>query len=200
MATDRLGELLRRADAEVARPAPLPTDLPARLVRIAERRRRRRVMFMGAAAAVVLATVTALPLRWNDVGSSAGRRGSTGNASARRTATADREREIARLQAEADLHLAVARRLIALREREQRLAELAPVTRQVDPVRQAAAQADRAAIVLIQQGDHLCHDLRLPHAAAESYRCVLRAYAGTPWASIARQRLDEIADCQGESL
>lgn|GEM_PF-6727550 len=199
MSADRLGELLRRADAEAGAADALPADLPARVLRLAATHRRRRVVFC-AATAMALATAMTIAIHRTHVPTPPSRPLLGRNTVVRSAPAENLQREIVHLQVQADLHLAVARRLIALREHQHRLAQLAPAAQQPDPVRQAAAQADRAAIVLIQQGDHLCVDLGLPAAAAESYRCALRAFAETPWAAVAQQRLHAIVHCRGDSL
>lgn len=200
MVTDRLRELLRRADAAAGPPPPLPPDLAARVWWRAARQRQRWILAGSAAAAAALALALSLPPHSHAPSGALHRAGPAPPLPAPRSSTAELEGEIARLQAEATLRMAVAHRLIALRDHEERLAALVAVADRPDPARRAQVEADRAAIVLIQQGDHLRGTLRLPTAAAESYRCALRAFVGTPWADIARARLNAVENSEGEHL
>ncbi len=200
MPVDPLRELLKRADADAGPPPALPGDLATRVLRRAARRRRRMFLVSGVAAAALLALAVSLPrlarypgLRVTDLEPLPRETAPLGSDVKLRS-------EIARLEAEAEMRLAVARRMVLLLEHANRTAARTAATARPDPAGNIRRQADQAAIVLMQQGDRLFQELHLPGAAERMYRCALRAFADTPWADVARQRLEAIQKSAGEHL
>ena len=206
MNDDGLRKLLREADAAAGQPPKVAGDL-ARRVRVLAARRRRVEFGMSAAAAILLATgMTFLMSQSTASRSSAGRPAIVkgGPAVAKGSPivpeSADIVAEIARLDREASVRLAVARRTEEL-VREMRERDAAKRTQEVyvDPVADARREVEKAAYTLVSQADRMCRDMNLCAAAEVNYRRVLELFPETPWATVARQRLDEIKSKGGIS-
>lgn len=200
MKPDPLGELLRRADAAAGPPSPLPPDLVVRVQRSAALRRRRIVLVSTAAAVAFLAVGTSLLLRSVEPGQTVAGREQLVRAADSEPDVAQLQAEIARLRAEADSRLAVARRMAELLRRHERLAALAAESQGPDPVKQARQEMDQAAGILVCQADRLHRELHLRARAIESYRAAIRLFPDTAWATVAQERLTKIEQETGETL
>lgn len=200
MGTDRLHELLRQADAAAGPPPSLPDGLAERARRIERLRRRRTVLFSSAVAMLILAFGASLLLR--DVGLHENAGG--GRQVVRQTDLKPDgvrvRKEMARLRAEAESRLSVARRMAEIQRHYERLAALEAAGQRPDPVEQAQREMDRAACVLVHQADRLDRDLHLRRSAIESYRETIRLFPDTTWAAVARERLARLEQETGEML
>ena len=200
MGTDRLHELLRRADAAAGLPPPLPDGLAERARGIERLRRRRTRLLTSAAAMLILAFGTPLLLRDVGLHENAG----DGRQVVRQTDSKPDgvrlRREIARLRTEAESRLFVARRMAEIQRDHERLTALEAACERSDPVEQARREMDRAACVLVHQADRLDRDLHLRRSAIKSYREAIRLFPDTTWAVVARERLARLEQETGEML
>jgi hypothetical protein len=184
MPVGRLQELLRRADADAGPVPRTPSDLPGRVLARARRSWERAALVGNVAAAILLAVGVTIVLR------------ATAPSPSGIVTVAD----VAGLQREADSRLAIARRTVELCARDERLAALRAEADRPDPVQRAQQEVDQTAFTLLQQGDHLYHDLGLKQPAADSYRRTVRLFPETRWAGLAEQRLKEMATEKGDTL
>src|SRR5262249_37807784 len=124
MHDEELRQLLRRAEADIEPAVAAPRDL-CRQVRALDRRRRRQTRLLAASASAVLLTVgLAAWTQWelrenNDVRIAQEHNVGVAPLAVDRNQETSSLEEIARLEAEADFHLLVARRMIAAFEHEQ---------------------------------------------------------------------------------
>ena len=182
METDALQRLLRAADADAGPPPRMPDGLSSRVLQRVKARRARRVLLRSAAALILLAVGASVAF-WPRGVKSAGVELPAAQA--------------ARWQAEADWRAAVARRTETFLARQSRAAALRKVAAQPDPVQAARAQVERAASILLQQGDTLSRQFGLPQQAAASYQEILRLFPKTVCAGLARERLTELKGSLG---
>jgi hypothetical protein len=202
MSTDPLEDMLRLADAAAGSPSPLPADLPGRVRHLAGRRRPVRIG--GTAAVVCVATfllLYSIPAPRPD-GRSGVVRVSPQPEVQNGEALADAERAlaaIARLRAEGDLRMEVARRTLAIQQRELRLARLEREAAQPDPLRLAQAQVEETASILVHHADRLHRTFDLQASAIDSYRRTIDLFPQTRSAQTARARLVELQAKQGDS-
>lgn len=196
MPADRLDELLRAADAEIGPPAALPRGLAARVLRL-HRRRARTAELARNVAAVLVVTIGASVII-GTLDRLDGRPRPTSMALPPQPAT-DWEAELAQLRDQANSRAAIARRVAQIERQQERMAALQARLREPDPRQVVRREVDLTATVLVQQADHMYHDLGLPKPAAENYRQVVRLFPNTASAGVARQRLKEMETVKGDS-
>ena len=196
MPPDRLSELLRQADADVGTPRP-PADLASCVVRRDQARRRRLQFAQNVAAVLVMAVTLSVMLKTFDRLRTAAHPGPTTRALAEGR---DRAAESGHEWADADMRLALARRVAEIQRRDERMAVLQAELRRPDPRQVVRQEVDLTATVLVQQADHLYRDLGLKDSAAEDYRQVVRLFPDTAPAAVARERLKQIdSESKGDS-
>ena len=100
---------------------------------------------------------------------------------------AELQRELARLNAEAELHERTALLILA---RVQ--AAVAPMVAAPDARQALTTQVERSALTLVNRGDSLLHDPGAKAEAAESFKRVLELFPQSQAAALARQRLNQI--------
>ena len=196
MSPDRLSELLRQADAEVGKSPPL-ADLVGHVVRRHQGRRRRLQLAQSAAAILVMAVTLSVMLKTFDRMRTAAQSGAATRALVEGR---DRAAESGHEWADADVRLALARRVAEIQRRDERMAVLQAELRRPDPRQVVRQEVDLAATVLVQQADHLYRDLGLKKPAAENYRQVVRLFPDTAPAAVARERLKQLdSESKGDS-
>jgi hypothetical protein len=191
MASDPLGEWLRRADAAAGLPLPIQADLAERVRHQARRRRTTRAA-AGAAAMVLLAVgaVWALwPLIERPTGNGAG---PIVAATAEQAEIARLQEKVHRLQEEVQWRTAAIERTLTLETQQRRLAELRRRAAEPDALDRLDQQTDQTAFTIIYQADRMYKELGLEARAVEDYRRVIRLFPETRWAEVARKRLSEI--------
>ena len=191
MASDPLGEWLRRADAAAGLPLPLRADLPERVRHRARRRRATRAA--GGAVVLVLLAVGAVwalwPLTERPTGNGAG---PIVAATAEQAEIARLQEKVHRLQEEVQWRTAAIERMLTLETQQQRLAELRRRAAEPDALDRLDQQTDQTAFTIIYQADRMHKELGLEAPAVEGYRRVIRLFPETRWAEVARKRLSEI--------
>jgi hypothetical protein len=105
----------------------------------------------------------------------------------------DRTAELADLEAEAESRLNVARRLTTLLERDARLAHLRREAQQTSAALLARREGEYAAQTLYEHADRLYLALNRTESAAVTYAQIVRLFPESPWARLARARLNELA-------
>lgn len=173
MHDDELKKLLHDAEADLSADKVAPATLAAR-VRVADRRRRKRRTILTAAAPLVLCAAII-----------AGRglfspEQTTEFAAGKPNATF--EAQLLALEAEAEMHAARARMLMA--EREARLS-----LETYDPLAELRENVDIVAYRMILRADELQADMRPTSEAIEIYERVIRDFPNTYSAEVAQERL-----------
>ncbi len=100
--------------------------------------------------------------------------------------------EIARLDEQANMRLAVVGQMLLLERQRKRLAELKSRLKVIDPIGQIQEQMDHAARTMFVQAERERRELSLPKDAAETYRRTIALFPASKWARVARQKLDEL--------
>jgi hypothetical protein len=185
MNDSELKSLLHRAQTGTA---DFRLDDLAGKVRELDWRRRRRARRISIAATVVL--VGAVVTGW-----SVFPRGAIEHD--RAVADGVDAQDIERLEAEAQYHERLARRLMADRERARAVAEARGILRQPDPVDEVREQIDVVAYRMVLRGDGLRE--KMDPEAIGVYRGVVRLFPNTHSAELARKRLSELGATKGES-
>jgi hypothetical protein len=192
MSDELLRRLLQQADATAGPPPRIGDHLAAR-VRGRVLRRRRVAFRLSAAAAIVLAAGVTVLMSYSPT-----RRGPLAGAGIARsepvaTPHGDVRAELARLDREAEIRIAVARRTAEILT-QRRLAESRTLQQPAiaDPVADAQREVEQAAYTLVSQADRMCRDMNLCATAVVNYQRVVELFPETPWATVARQRLEEI--------
>jgi hypothetical protein len=192
---DPLSRILKQADADLGGPSPLPDDLARRVRLRAARRRSQRVAGgLAVAAAIVLAIGASVMLS---------RRPALpafqGGGDRRITHAEPLEpdprgvrAELARLGAEAEWRAAVARRTEEILAQMRRAESLKRESDSSDPLARLRRQVDQAAFTLVAHADRMCREQNLCRSAVVKYQRVITLFPDTPWAKVARQRLQEI--------
>jgi hypothetical protein len=189
MDIDPLGKLLRDVDA--AEPLRLGADdLVARVRRRARRGRAARSL-VAAALLVVIGGAwfwhASSPAAPSKVRMLARSPTTTNTMMTAPVDVAELQRELARLNAEAELHERTALLILA---KEQ--AAVAPVVTAPDASQTLTAQLERSALTLVNRGDSLLHDPGAKTEAAESFKRVLELFPQSQAAALARDRLNQI--------
>lgn len=177
-----LEQLLREADAE-ARPPAECADLAGSIRSLARRRRFIR-MTGGASVAIVAMVVLSLVL----YPSPPDQRIFTTVAPQSPEDAEALAREMADVSAEADARMRMLERVVAAGRRT----DSNRGARAADPLIAVRREQDRAAFLLIYEGDRLARQSRELARAAEEYRRVVALFPDTRWASVARERLAEM--------
>ena len=110
--------------------------------------------------------------------------------------------ELAALRQELDARTKVIERL---QKREKERARLAKAKRRLaqlpDALEEVRAQAEKAALIIVNTADHKYNELKLEESAIADYRRAIELCPKTQWAAVARERLSKIeTETQGESL
>jgi hypothetical protein len=181
--TDRLEQLLRDADAEVAQ-AMATGDLVERVHGVS-RARRKRNRFVGAAAVILL--VAAGAIAWLPREQKPGE-----VAMVQREATQPEDIAAARVELSAIEEEVLWRSELAAklwqRERE-RQRTLVLRRKPLATGHSVEGEVDRAAFAMVYQADRMAREMQLPEAAAQVYRQVSSDFPRTPSAAVAKQRL-----------
>jgi len=200
MSDDALRDILKRADATAEAPPKMPADLAARVRRRAARRSRTRVMGGCVAAAVVVLATGVTAYFWSASDTNIPNRDPAANA----VVNADSEQyadsdmaairaELDALRREADARLAVARRTREILGRMEKADAASETEEEVpDAVANARREVDRAAYTLVVQADRMCREMKLCDSAMVKYERVIRLFPETRWATVAKDRLNEI--------
>jgi hypothetical protein len=174
--SDRLSQLLRDADASA--PAAVRRDTPGDIAHAVRRRRRREIIRTRAiTAACVVIGVLALGFSL--------RRDRPAAEIVQKKQPETPAVTLARLDLDVDARVAelTAQRLLSA-EAQRR----APAARRVD----VQEQSDRAALVLVYEGDGYARGKRATDAIA-AYQRAIELFPQSRWADVARQRLKEFA-------
>jgi hypothetical protein len=191
MSSDPLKQLLQKADALAGDPPEMPADL-ARCVRRLAARRRRMDVGWGAAAAILLAVWITLLWSQTPVPSQSPHEPRVADTQEPQPTSDQIQAEIARLRREADTRLVVVRRTEEILKEMRRFDELKRQPAWPDAIANARREVDQAAYVLVSQADRMCRELDLCESAAVKYRRVVELFPETRWATVARQRLNEL--------
>jgi len=195
MTDDELRQLLREVDADAGAPPAASGDLALQVRHAAARDRRRLLAGLSAAAVLVLAAGfwTIRPRgSIEPIDESAGRVTAMDPDVAEMSDT-ERLFEISRLHREAALCQTVLERTQALLEQQRRVVKLKG-TPLPDTVANVRREADKAAYVIVAQADRMCRQRQLCKSAAVKYRRVVKLFPESPWAEVARGRLDELEE------
>ena len=111
----------------------------------------------------------------------------------------DLQAKIARLQAEADFHQQVARRIVALEQQDRAHNEALAVLAEEPALDVVAEQLDVVANRMVLRADSLRADMRPAAEAAEIYQEVIRLFPATTSADSARERLMQLGFKQGDA-
>ena len=184
MCADRLEKLIRQADADAGKAPPMPPDLAARVWQRSRRRQWPMRMLSAAAGLLLILGGTWLlhAPRWFETGTSE----VVAEAGEDSSAWQERVRELRR---EAEWRRGVALALIEARAAGDQPAPEKPAKAEIDPQRRVYAALERAAEVLVTQGDQLQQKAQQPAEAARTYRLALTLYPGSTWAAVAQARL-----------
>jgi hypothetical protein len=213
MNEDRLEQLLREADARAGTPAT-PNDLAARVRLRAARRRGRMAGGLSAAAAVILAGLSLWQWHRMDSRPDAGNPeaivanegntqktpglGSTdGSIPAPVVAKSAAEvlAELDRLNREAAFETALVSALSRTNDTEKQIKDFkVELVALPDAVANARRDADEAAYAMVAHADRMCRELHSCVSAAERYRWVAEYFPESCWATVARQRLNELKE------
>jgi hypothetical protein len=184
MTHDPLRELLTRTDAVAV--TTKPRDGLAVHVRAEALRRRSRTRRAFGAASIVLIAVGAASSLFRSPPQTP-----VADVAVVAPDPADLARvreEITALRHEATAREATVAAMIAGEARGRR----PPARPAVDALDRIRDQQDLAALALVRQADRFYHDLARPQRAAAAYERVVELFPQTPWAAVARQRLNEI--------
>ena len=192
-----LQELLGAADRAAGPGAAGANGLAARVRQAARARQRRaRAARMGAAALVLAGLAAfviarAAPRRGPAVASA--ERGAPASAAvtSQETAAADPLRW---LEAEADARTALVIRLRAEEARQRLRAERSRSLRDAEPGRGPGDALERAALILVVQGDHFSNQPGLRGTAARLYAEAVASFPETRWAAEAHARLERMGE------
>jgi hypothetical protein len=187
MNRDPLEKLLRDVDAA----QPLRIDADELVARIRMRARRGQVARRVIAAGLLMA-VTGASLWYASLPGAPSKVISLATSPTTATATppvnvTQLQRELARLNFEAELHERTALLILA---REH--AAIATVVATPDARQALTAQVERSALTLVNRGDSLLQDPGAKAEAAESFRRVLELFPQSRGATLARERLNQI--------
>ena len=177
MKRDALCELLAKAD-EASPPPAISGDLPARV----RARRRRQDRRRGVAALGLLIAATAGALLWRP----GGPRSPVANENDLRNARA----ELAQLDKEAKRYEKRADQLKQIESALPRLSAADYAMLQSDPLQPLHEARQRAALILVRDGDRLRADPQERQQAAELYRRACSLFPDTPAGQQAQSRLN----------
>jgi len=200
MSEDSIRDLVRWADGRAGPPPPLSADLAGRVLLRRRRRTRIRVTLgAGLCLAVVALGGAGLFERSKDARIVAEQPSESG-VPRRPPMHPAAVAELTRLGVEADLHTRIAAGMSAAREQQLRLRDLRHRLVADDPYEQAQRQVDRAARIILCRAESLHRDHGLPASAVAAYRRVVELFPANPLAEVARRRLSELENSNGETL
>ena len=200
MSPEPIEDLLRDADRAAGRPPDGPADLAGRVLRTVRRRRRIRNGVRAGAVVSVLAIATVLFVTRPDLDRASIQPPAIALRPDGEDQIARLRAEIARLGAEADAAAALAKRMSDLKQRHARLGALRRKLRQPDPLEQARREVGRTPFIIVYQADRMYRELELHASAAKAYRRAIDLFPDSPWAQVARGRLSEMENSEGDLL
>ncbi|MBW8035061.1 MAG: hypothetical protein FVQ79_05370 [Planctomycetes bacterium] len=187
MEEEKLKNILQQADRFSGDYIAPDASVIAGFVRSRVRRRRRNLYlrFAASAAAVLIVCVGIL---------NTGRhRAVDGDLYVKGENIEQLQAEVRRLQSEVDSMQIAVRRAIDEEKSNATLAKLeAELASISDPIEDVQRQVDRAAFIIVYQGDRMYRDHNLINAAIESYKRAIEFFPANKWAEVARSRLFEI--------
>jgi hypothetical protein len=199
MNDEQLNNLLHRAEADWQPKSVAPSEL-AQAVRKRAARRQQRTRTIQLAACLISSLGIGVAA-WHFAGSRADQQ--VASVPTKNPAPVDSlvdlQAKIARLQAEADFHQQVARRIIALEQQDRAHNEALAVLAEEPALDVIAEQLDVVANRMVLRADSLRADMRPAAEAAEIYQEVIRLFPATTSADSARQRLMELGFNQGDA-
>ncbi len=199
MSQDPLQDLLRLADQAAGPPPEGESGLAGRV--LATRRRQRRVRTIGGTLAALVVTVGVAAMLGRSDQEPLNVEGGPSPAAVDNQSEVERLRaEVEVLRSRADRAMALARRLVEMREGRVRLAALKEKIPARNPLEHARREVDRAAMIIVLQADRMYHQCGLTEPALESYHQVIELFPDRPAANIARARLDQLQTQRGDSL
>jgi len=185
MPEDLLRNLLQRADDD-AGAATIGADLAGRTLR----RARRTAVARWALAISIAVAVGASGWAWTVI-----RRDDAtlaGPTSPQQDRSDLLRAERARLEAKADLAVAIAAHMIAAEQQRSRLREARRRLDRIDPDQQLQRHVDDAARTMVWRADRLERELNLRAKAIATYRQTIALFPRTAWATVARKRLQRL--------
>jgi DNA repair exonuclease SbcCD ATPase subunit len=183
MTEDKLERLLQETDRTAGPPAEVHVSVAGL------RRRARRRMFVRLASPVTAAAVLLLAFGlWNHAVK-------TPDGNDEPAKIASLEAQVKQLAARTDAAVSLIQQVLEDERRQQRLDELeAQLASIPDPLEELQKQVDKTAYILVYQADRLYTELNQTDSAIENYNRVIELFPENRWASVARQRLEEIED------
>jgi len=198
----QLNNLLHRAEADWQPVAVEPSEL-AQAVRRRAARQQQRSRAIQIAACLLMSLGIGVAT-WQLAGGQPDRQIASLPGTIQKTQSPvetpnDFQAKIARLQAEADFHQQIARRIIALEQQDRAHREALAVLSEESALDVVAEQLDVVANRMVLRADGLRADMRPAAEAAEIYQEVIRLFPATTSADSARRRLMELGFNQGEA-
>lgn len=194
MKQDNLAQLLRRADRAAGGPSPLPGDLAERVRRLADQRRQVRVWGSAVAAALIL-VLSGL------AGTQFPRHRPTLPDSPNIVAAPTPTQELLAIKIEAERLRA---ELLAAQPVIEEPADHQPTDPSDDPspyvvtvANSVDRERERAAYLIVYQGDRYGRELNMPESAIASYRQTVELFPRTRAAQTARDRLSQLENAKG---
>jgi hypothetical protein len=189
-------EILQRADRLAAPPRPVTVDAGAIRRRAGAAQTAVRVGWLaGAGIAAALGVCVWLGLAREPRRHS----GSDIPAAADSQRIAQLEAEVKTLRASSDRMFALLQETLEQRDRDRRVAELRKELAGIpEPMDRVKSQVNQAAERMVQEADELLRSRRQRALAAARYQRVIELFPDTEWASVARQRLEEIAGAKSK--
>lgn len=189
MDDERLNQLLKDADALAGEPSIGREDLASRVRQLAVRRRRQRTAAGLVSAVVILAVAV---VWWTSVDVNSTREPIVVQQSPTESIELDQIRsELAELREEL-------RQLAAQRRCERLVADLERRLERSGAAEAVQVRLDQTAAIIVHQGDQLFYDLNDREAAVASYQRVIDLFPGSRWSQIARDRLSEMQEPEGD--
>ena len=185
MTEERIKNLLQEADGGASLSESDAGAITAWVYRRAGRRRLVRVAVPVAAVALVLIGIGLQQLVVRQE-------------AARAKQTAAIEMQVKQLTAQVDSALDLVAEVLENQRRQQRLEALeAKLAAIPDPLEEIQRQADKTAFVMVYQAEKMDKQLNLRDSAVRTYKQVIRLFPETQSAKVARERLAEMKDKNG---
>ncbi len=109
------------------------------------------------------------------------------------------EAEVKALRASSDRMFVLLQETLEQRDRDRRVAELKKELAGIpEPMDQVKSQVNQAAERMVQEADELWLDRRQRTPAAARYQRVIELFPDSEWASVARQRLEQMAGAKSK--
>lgn len=201
MNDERLGQLLRQADAASGGPRVGPANLSLRVRRRARRQRQVRTIGTAVTAVLVLSlSIVAWVNRYGRTRSGLMPTPIVADRGPKPISLAELQRQIEQLREEILTGCEAVQEVLRRQAFEERLAALRERA-EADPLREVRDQMDRAALIMVYQADRMYRELNLRESAMASYEQTIRLFPQTHWAQVARDRLAELkAAGTGDSI